>query len=104
MTVIKHLIDATKDLPYYEVQHADYVDDAFPPKPLRVFAMCVPGQAWAMDEEDAACEWAEQNFAHEDYPDVMETLVTHSDGRKWRVTVTVETVPVFRGRSKEVTT
>lgn len=96
------LVDATKDAPYYDVVDAEYADDAFPPKPFRVWARCVTGEPWAMDEEDAACMWAEERFADYDYPDEMEALVTHSDGRKWKVTVTIEAVPSFHGRSEEM--
>lgn len=101
-STVKGVVDVTKDLPYYDVMGAEYADEAFLPRPFRVYATCVPGEPWAMDEEDAACMWADARHADYDYPDEMEALVTHSDGRKWRVTVTVEAVPSFHGRSEEV--
>lgn len=101
-TTFSGLSDATKDLPYYEVIDADYENDTEPPTPWRIPAAHAPGAEWAWDEEDAACMWADAHHADYDYPDEMEALVTHSDGRKWRVTVTVEAVPSFHGRSEEV--
>lgn len=95
------IYDATKDVPFYEVIDAEYADDAFLPTPFRVYAKCVPEQPWAMDEEEAACMWAEERWHDYDYPDEMEAIVTHSDGRKWKVNVTVEAVPAFHGRAKE---
>ncbi len=91
----KGLVDATKGVQYYEVVAAEYANDAFPPKPFRVFAQCVPGAQWATDEEDAACLWAEERFS--DYDDMV-ALVTHSDGRKWQITVTIDPVPSFNIR------
>jgi hypothetical protein len=46
--------------------------------------------------------WAEERWSDYEYPDEMVVLVTHSDGRKWEVTVSVEAVPSFTGRSREV--
>ena len=94
--------DATRNIPYYEVVDFDYANDEFPPKGYRVHAFCIPREPWAMDEEDAACMWAEERFSDYDYPDEMVALVTRSDGRKWKVTVSVESVPSFHGRSEEV--
>ena len=88
--------------PYYEVIDAEYVNDAFPPTPFTVYAKYVGSDRWAWDEEDAACMWAEERWSDYEYPDEMEALVTHSDGRKWKVTVRVEAVPSFHGRSEEV--
>lgn len=87
--------------PYYEVIDAEYANDAYPPTPWRVFARPSTDGRWATDEEDAACMWAEERWSDYDHPDEMEALVTHSDGRKWRVTVSVEAVPSFHGRSNE---
>lgn len=101
-TVAESWPEVTKDIPYYEVIDAESANDAFPPEAFRVFARHVPGEEWALDEEDAACMWADARHADYDYPNEMEALVTHSDGRKWRVTVTVEAVPSFHGRSEEV--
>lgn len=101
----KGIFDATKGVPYYEVidvLDAEYADESFLARSFRVYAKCVPGERWALDEEDAACMWAEERWSDYDYPDEMVGLVTHSDGRKWRVTVTVEAVPSFHGRSEEV--
>lgn len=88
--------------PYYEVIDAEYANDAHPPTPWRVSAKPSTQGAWATDEEDAACMWAEARWSYYDHPDEMEALVTHSDGRKWKVTVTVEAVPSFSGRAEEV--
>jgi hypothetical protein len=88
--------------PYYEVIDAEYADDAFPPTPFTVCAKYVGSDRWAMDEEDAARMWAEERWSDYEYPDEMVVLVTHSDGRKWEVTVSVEAVPSFTGRSREV--
>lgn len=98
----KGIIDATEGTPYYDVMGAEYADEAFLPLPFRVYAKCVPGEPWAMDEEDAACMWAEERWSDYDHPDEMEAIVMHSDGRKWRVTVTVESVPSFHGVSDQV--
>ena len=87
--------------PYYEVIDAEYANDAYPPTPWRVSAKPSTEGEWATDEEDAACMWAEARWSDYDHPDEMEALVTHSDGRKWRVTVTVEAVPAFHGSSEE---
>jgi hypothetical protein len=98
------IFDVMREVSYYDVVDARYADDIFLPTPFRVFATCVPGQEWAMDEEDAACMWAEKRWSNHDYPDEMEATVTHSDGRKWLVTVTVEAIPSFHGHSREVDT
>lgn len=87
--------------PYYEVIDAEYADDAFP-QTWRISARPVSGREWAMDEEEAACLWAEERWSYYDHPDEMEAIVTHSDGRKWKVTVTIEAVPAFHGSSEEV--
>ena len=88
--------------PYYEVIDFDYANDAFPPTPFSIYAKYVGSDRWAMDEEDAACMWAETRWSDYEYPDEMCALVRHSDGRKWKVTVRVEAVPSFHGRSEEV--
>lgn len=98
----KGLVDTTKDLPYYEVIDADHENDTDPPTPWRIPAAHVPEAEWAWDEEDAACMWAEARWSDYDYPDEMVALVTHSDGRKWRVLVAVEMIPSFRGHVEQV--
>lgn len=86
---------------YYEVIDAESEHDAYPPKPRRFLARAQPaGGEWAMDAEDAACQWAEDVWHHHDYPGEMEAIVTDPDGVRWRVSVTVEAVPAFHGHAK----
>ena len=94
------VVDAKTYMPYYEVIDFRCANDKFPPTPFRVYAQFVADEPWAMDEEDAACMWAEDRFSDYDYPDEMHALVTHSDGRKWEVVVKIEAVPSFTGRSE----
>lgn len=51
-----------------------------------------PGLSWAMDEEDAAREWAEDVHADLDYPEELECIVTNPDGERFSVTVYAEAV------------
>lgn len=92
------------DIPCYEVIDADAVDDAFP----NVWCIAArpsdathTGDRWAMDVEDAAEQWADENFAYYDYPDEMRASVRSPLGERHLVVVTVETVPSFHGRVEE---
>ncbi|MBU6287396.1 MAG: hypothetical protein KGS10_04435 [Chloroflexi bacterium] len=89
-------------IPMYEVIDADSVDDAFPPRPFKVPARSRASDPWAIDVEDAACQWAEEVWPYHDYPDSLAAIVTDPDGVKWRVDITVEAVPSFTGRAKRV--
>lgn len=88
--------------PYYEVIDAEYGDEAFLPPTWRIPAQPNGRDEWAMDEEEAACLWAEERWSDYDHPEEMEAIVTHSDGRKWKVNVKVEMRPAFVGSSTEV--
>lgn len=90
--------------PHYEVIDADSENDAFPPTPMRVPARPPrpTGGEWAIDVEDAACQWAEEHWPHHDYPDEMRAVVTDPEGVRWRVTVTVEAVPSFTGHANRI--
>ena len=54
-----------------------------------------PGPSWAMDEEDAAREWAEDVHADLDYPEELVCIVTNPDGERFRVTVYTEQTVTF---------
>lgn len=56
---------------------------------------------WATDAEDAATMWAERHHSHYDYPEEMIALVTDPEGNRWRVTVLVESQPVFSAATCE---
>lgn len=87
--------DFHKACDYYEVIDACYENDDEQPVPWCVSSTVTVGGAWAMDEEDAACIWAEKFWHEYECPEEMNAIVTRSDGRKWRVTVSVEQVPSF---------
>ena len=72
-------------LKYYEVVHADHVDDAFPD--------VYRSHAW--DIRSAAEEWARKQHAGGNYADEMFCIVTTPAGERWKVRVVVEAVPVF---------
>lgn len=85
-----------KAVEYYEVIDACYENDEDEqPEPWCVSSVVTEGGAWALDEEDAACMWAEVFWHEYEYPDELNAIVTRSDGRKWRVKVSVEQVPSF---------
>lgn len=94
-------IQAVKES-FYEVIDAEAANDAFPPRPFRVPAKVQSDGFFAIDAEDAACQWAEHRWADYDHPDWMDALVTDPEGGKWRVEVKVEAVPSFSGRAAKV--
>ncbi len=56
---------------------------------------------WALDAEDAAELWADEQWAHNDHPDEMVCLVTlPGTTEPKRYVVTVEHVPSFSARKE----
>ena len=62
--------------------------------------------AWvvdAVDEDVAAATWAKAHWADHDYPTRMECFVFRpDDGKRWHITVSVESQPVFFVKSQRV--
>lgn len=90
------------NVPFYEVIDADSANDAFPPRPFKVPARSRASDPWAIDVEDAACQWAEEVWPFRGYPVYLAAIVTDPDGERWRVEISVEAVPSFTSTARKV--
>ncbi len=82
---------------HYTVIDASYADEPELADEWRISAEPVSHEVWATDEFDAAAQWADAHWDTQDRPETMVAIVTHSDGRRWRVRMRVEFEPIFNG-------